>query len=334
MSLFLKVRKSRAERARKKILSLGVYDGSRKVESEKEHILFPITKKVSIPSCLVVSRRGVRQEKKPRSLSESLSKVLSKKELSLVPSSFDVVGDIAILEFEKEFPKGKKKIVARALLETFPSVRVVVEKSDKVSGEYRVRGIKHLAGEKRTDTVHTEYGCKYKVDVACDYFSPRLGTERMRVASQVAEGERVLVLFAGVGPYAILIAKKRKPSEVVAVELNPHAVSAMKENVKLNKADVKVVLGDAKKVTKKLGVFDRIIMPLPKDAGDFLAVALPALKEGGAINFYTFAVSAKEAEENLTVKVIKLGHKPKIIQTAECGSYSARLSRYCVDFRI
>ena len=191
-----------------------------------------------------------------------------------------------------------------------------------------------VAGENRTETVHREHGCSYKLDVSAAYFSPRLGTERMRVASQVSPGERVLVLFAGVGPYAILIAKKRKPSEVVAVELNPKACEYMRWNVSKNKVDVKVVCGDARTETPKLGSFDRIIMPLPKDAGDFLDVVFPAVKSGGVIHFYTFAHDTQEAKAVVKEKAEKLGLKTKVLSSVECGSYSPRLSRTCVDFTV
>jgi tRNA (guanine37-N1)-methyltransferase len=191
-----------------------------------------------------------------------------------------------------------------------------------------------LAGEKRTDTVHKEADRAYKVDVTKAYFSPRLGTERMRVAKQVKEGERVLVMFAGIGPYPILISKKAKPKEVYAIELNPAAVGYMKENIKLNKVDVKAILGDVKAETPKLGKFDRIVMPLPKDAGNFLDVALPALKKGGTIHYYTFTRTTKEAAEEVRKICKSLGYEAEILASVECGTYSPCLSRICVDFRV
>ncbi|MFH1789341.1 MAG: class I SAM-dependent methyltransferase family protein [Candidatus Altiarchaeota archaeon] len=325
--LYLKVLKKDAESTRKKLYKKKIFDGKRRVIPEKNHLLLPITSKTTLPGTQIVERKVQEIKKKPRSLKEALSGS------SPTPSSFDVVGDIAILEFDKDFT-GDKKVVARALLDTFPSIKSVAEKSAKVSGEYRVRGISVLAGESRTETVHKEHGCRYKLDVAQAYFSPRLGSERMRVAGQVEEGERVLVLFAGVGPYAILIAKKRKPSEIVAVELNPNACEYMEGNVARNKVKVKVVCGDAKEETPKLGVFDRIVMPLPMLAGDFLDVALPALTTGGVINFYAFAHDPGEAEKTVKEKAAQLKHEAEVLDVVECGSYSPCLSRYCVDFKL
>jgi len=328
MSLFLKAPLKKAESARRTLYSKGVFDSAREIQRDRSFIYFPVLKKFKIKDCSVVERRGRKKIKKPASLAEALPGVDG------VPSSFDVVGDVAILEFEEKINLKNKRAVAAALLKIFSNIKVVVEKSAKVSGRYRVRGVAHLAGERRTSTLHREHGCVFKVDVARDYFSPRLGTERLRVARQVKEGERVLVLFAGVGPYAILISKKRKLAEVVAVELNPHAVSAMKENARLNKTEVKIFKGDAKKVTAKLGNFDRVIMPLPKDAGDFLKTTLPALKKGGIVNFYTFARNARQAREELKAKLADLKKKARVLRAVECGSYSPCLSRFCVDFKL
>ncbi|MFH1834561.1 MAG: methyltransferase, partial [Methanobacteriota archaeon] len=221
-----------------------------------------------------------------------------------------------------------------ALISTFKNINVAAVKSSPVGTEYRTRSVEVVAGENRTETVHKEYGCYYKLDVSKAYFSPRSGTERKRVADQVEDGERVLVLFAGVGPFSILIAKSHSPKEVVAVELNEAACDYMLWNVARNKVDVKVVCGDAKVETPKLGKFDRIVMPLPKDAGDFLGVALPALAPEGVVHFYTFAHDTNEAEEKVKSKSKELGYKIKLLDSVVCGSYSPCLSRTCIDFTL
>lgn len=325
-SLYLKVPKKIAEDTRRKLIETGVFDNTRETEPVNDSIVFPVKNKLALPGGKAILHAGRKRLIKPRSLKQALGGQDD------TPTSYDVVGDIAIIEFSQDFPGDKEK-VGKALIDTFPNIKVVVEKSAKVSGEYRVRGIAHLAGEKRTETVHKEFGCHYKLDVASAYFSPRLGTERMRVAGQVAEGERVLVLFAGVGPYAVLIAKKRNPGEVIAVELNEKACEYMDYNVARNRVNVKVVCGDAKKETPKLGKFNRIIMPLPLDAADFLDVALPALKKEGVIHFYMFARDENEAIEYLSKKIEVLSKKIDILSTTLCGSYSPCLSRYCVDFK-
>jgi len=377
-SLYLKTSKKRAEDIRQRLFKLGIFDVSRVVIREKDFVYFPVLKKSSLRGGVFVGRRSAKVEVKPRSLRESLKGRLSPGELNLLPSAFDVVGDIAVLDIPKELSR-RRKIIAESLLESFRNIKVVVAKTRPVSGDFRVRGVEVIAGESRTTTTHKEHGCLYRLDVASAYFSPRLGGERMRVAEKVKPGECVLVLFAGVGPYAVLIAKKRNPVEVVAVELNPIAVEFMRENVRINKVVVKVVEGDVRTVVPKfvqspscqgfpsgtvfgleysknfgkqetenrkpvktenrdvvpnLAKFDRIIMPLPKDAGDFLDTALPALSKNGVVHFYDFAGSTKESEKKVKKICKKLGYKVRMLESVLCGSYAPGLHRVCVDFKV
>jgi tRNA (guanine37-N1)-methyltransferase len=271
--------------------------------------------------------------KKPRSLKVALSEKLSPEEMEHAPRAFDTIGDIAIVEIPEEL-EPKKKAIAESLLNTFKHVNVVVSKASKVETEYRTRAVEILAGEKRKETIHKEAGCSYFLDVEKAYFSPRLGTERMRVADKVKPEERVLVMFAGVGPYAILIEKAKHPRETVAIELNPDAVEYMRRNASLNKVKIKIIEGDAKTETPKLGKFDRIVMPLPKDAGDFLDVAINALNKNGTIHFYDFGHSTDEAEKKAEELCENLGYKIKVLESVTCGSYGPGIFRTCVDFTV
>ena len=331
--MHLRVPRQRCEEIRNKLISENALDRTKKIQSEDGYIFIPLSKKVSIPGTEVVEIKAEPQEDRKKSLIDSLKGKLSDAEMAYVPRSFDLIGDVAILEIPDEI-FDKRKIIGEALLETFKNIKVVANKKTSVGTEYRTREVEVIAGENRTETLHREHGCVYKLDVTTAYFSPRLGSERMRVAEQVRDGERVLVMFAGIGPYPVLIAKKRKPSEVVAIELNPEGVKYMLENIKQNKVKVKAVLGDAGEEVKKLGKFDRIIMPLPKDAGNFLAQTLPALNKGGVINYYTFTHTTDEAAEEARKICEGLGYKIQVLASVECGTYSPCLSRMCVDFQI
>src|SRR5438552_420093 len=126
-----------------------------------------------------------------------------------LPTSFDVIGDIAVLKIPEALQRYREQI-GLSILRWNPKIRVAVQDRG-VKGERRVRSIEVIAGERRTRTVHTEYGLHYRVDLAQAYFSPRLASERKRIADLVLEGEVVADPFAGVGPFAILIAKRRRP---------------------------------------------------------------------------------------------------------------------------
>ncbi len=268
----------------------------------------------------------------PRSLREALAGKLNDDESRVLPSSYTMIGDIAVLELDDRL-LAKKKLIGGTLLHAFPRVRVAALKVRVVSGEYRLPGLEVIAGENRTETIHREFGCAYKLDVAQTYFSPRLASERMRVVGQIRDWERVLVMFAGVGPYAILAAKKSR-SEITAAELNPKAVEYMRQNVLMNKVMVNVIEGDVRATVPMLGLFDRIIMPLPKQADTFLDIALPALRKDGVIHYYTFAHNKLEATEQLTEAVVSFGRKLRILGTFRCGSYSPSISRICVEFTL
>jgi len=214
-----------------------------------------------------------------------------------ISSGVDVVGDIAIVRLT-DFGAKEKLKVARALLDQLKNVKVVMEQEGGIGGEFRLRKLRHLAGERRTLTVHRENGCAFKVDVARCYFSPRLSTERLRIAEQVRKEERVLNMFAGVGPYSIPISKLAG-AEVTSCELNGLAAKLHLENNRENKVErlVKVLHADAAELPGLVkGRFDRVIMPLPSEADRFLQTALELAKRGGLIHYYRHILGENEEE--------------------------------------
>jgi len=330
--MYLRTPRGVGESVRRRLLADGVFDIRGRVEKDGEFLLFPITEPVYIEGAEVIERDGKRRTLRPRSLSDTLGGTLTEDELRELPTSYNVVGDIAILELGEALMPRRREI-GEALLATFPAIKVAAVKVEQVQGEYRVPKVQVVAGEARSETMHREHGCVYRLDVAKAYFTPRLGSERMRVVSQIRDTERVLVMFAGVGPYAILAAKKTN-AEVTAVELNPDAVRYMRWNVLKNRVNVNVIEGDVRAVVPTLGHFDRIIMPLPKLADTFLDVAAAALKPHGIIHYYSFAHNTLEATGYLAETVGALGKRAIILAVVPCGSYSPCMERYCVDFKL
>ncbi|MGC9116608.1 MAG: class I SAM-dependent methyltransferase [Conexivisphaera sp.] len=214
--------------------------------------------------------------------------VLPDEEIAMIAGGFDVVGDIAILRIRPELPPDRRRIAAEALMRALPSVRSVWAQVTPVSGEYRIRGLEHLAGEERTVTVHRENGCSYIVDVAKVYFSPRLSGERLRVASLVRDGEIVHNMFAGVGPFSILIARTARGVRVYSSEINPDAYELMVRNVALNHVEGSVIplLGDALEHTRSLRGIHRVLLPLPERALDALPAAAEELRPLGVAHVY------------------------------------------------
>lgn len=224
-------------------------------------------------------------------LKEALRKKLTKSEIGVLPRAFDVIGSVAIIDIPRELRK-KAKIIGAELLR-FSNIQTVLRKEGKVKGRLRTRKLVHVAGKKTKETVHKESGCKLRLDVEKCYFSPRLSNDRIEVARQVKNGEKVLVLFSGVGPYPAIVAKNSKAKIIYAIELNKIASKYARENILLNKLEnVAIMQGDVKKVlpllSRKRLRFDRIVMTRPQLKEDFLKDTLKIAKKGTIIHFYDF----------------------------------------------
>jgi tRNA (guanine37-N1)-methyltransferase len=201
-------------------------------------------------------------------------------------SSYDVLGDIALLEIPPGF-EGYESGIGKALLESKKNIKSVFKKFSSIEGDERLRKLKWLAGENRTETVHREHGCEFKMDIAKVFFSPRLAFERQRIKEQVNDGETVVDMFAGLGPYSIVIAKHRDV-RVSGYDINEYAIHYFKENIRINKVGdrVNAVHGDCRLLARK-GSADRAIMNLPNKSRNFLDSALSIIKKkGGIIHYY------------------------------------------------
>jgi len=255
--------------------------------------------------------------------------------------AFDVVGDIAIVEPEADGAK---------ILQEHKNVNVVLAKKGDVEGEFRIREYSILASrpeardftdvpgimrpKKLTETVHKENGCRFKVDPTEAYFSVRLSTERARIASLVKKGEKVLVMFAGIGPYPIVIAKAAEPELVVGIELNPYAVRFFQENIELNKLVGKVhaIEGDVKDIIPKMKEdFDRIVMPLPKESESFLYLAMKRVRKMGTIHLYKIL---HENDLDAFVQKIKKEVSRAKVDVVKAGEYAPGSYRYCFDIHL
>jgi tRNA (guanine37-N1)-methyltransferase len=232
-------------------------------------------------------------------------------ELKLLYKSYDIVGDIAVIRVPESLEQ-RDEIIAEAIMQAHKHVKAVWRQASPVSGDFRLRRLAWVAGERKTETVHKEHGCLFKVDLEKCYFSPRLSYERIRIAQHVQPGEVVVNMFAGVGSYSIAIARHSEAEKIYSIDINPIAVRFMQENVKLNKVEGQVVPihGDAKKVVeeKLRNIADRIIMPLPERAYEYLDCAIQALKQtGGWIHYYDFEHAKKNENpvEKIESKVSK-----------------------------
>jgi len=327
----LKVQKRLGEKAILLVNRLGLIDKRFKVQRVDDYILIPLITEPEkksleefneeLKSFEISKFDFAFVEKIPKSLADILERTLPPHLLASLPKSVDVIGDIAVVEIAPEL-EAQRKMIGEAILVLHKNVRTVLGKSSAIGGPYRVREFEVVAGVGKTETTHCEHNCVYRLDVAKVYFSPRLSYEHERVAAQVKNGEIVLDMFAGVGPFSILIAKKHKV-KVYSIDINPDAAHYLKQNIVLNKVQTRVVVmqGDARKLVEKdfSGIFDRVIMNLPVEAISYVDVACRALKpDGGVIHYYEFAAEPNpldKARERFSEAVIRAGREIKEILT-------------------
>lgn len=295
-----------------------------KIKSNKKSLLIPITRKPNFKELKILKSKKINFQinkenfilKKPhkKTIEELLNGKIPNHLLTKLPHSLDVIGDIAIVEVPKDLKK-YDKLLGEAILKVNKNVKTVLSKLSPIQSAYRIRIFNFLSGEKRTHTIHLEYGCKYFMDVTKVYFSPRLSQEHNRISSLIKRKEIIIDLFAGIGPFSIPIAKKNPESKILSVDINPSAIEFLKKNMRLNRVDNKITpyLGDARSLIDNSlsGIADRVIMNLPEKAAEFIDVACKALKStGGIIHYYEFIQrpdSIKNAQIRLTNSIKQTG---------------------------
>jgi tRNA (guanine37-N1)-methyltransferase len=257
-------------------------------------------------------------------LKKKLTSTLSDEALSKVCSSFDLVGDIAIIKAPGN--PSDAEAVAKQLMAVHKCVKTVLSQTSPVRGDHRVRQLTLLAGENKTVAKYKEACCVFSVDVEKCYFSPRLKNERLRIAHQVKPDETVVNMFAGVGCFSIIIAKRVPQVKVYSIDINPAAYQFMQENIRLNRlfGRVHAMLGDSREIvqTQLRGVADRVLMLLPEKALEYLPAALSALKKsGGWIYYYDFqhAYEKEDPVEKTQRKVAEKLNSLGIKYVFACG---------------
>jgi tRNA (guanine37-N1)-methyltransferase len=229
-------------------------------------------------------------------LKNALKDVFTKEEIEKLYSSFDIIGDILIIKIPEELEE-KKEIIANTLINKIKTVNTVFQQISSVQGEYRTRKLCFLTGSNKSKTEYKEHGCIFKVDVLKTYFSPRLSTERLRVSKMISNNEIIINMFAGIGTYSIILAKKNPDCIVYSIDSNPDANDLCIINAKLNKVQDRVIpiLGSARTIidNQLKGKATRILMPLPEQASEFIDSAIAALQNNKGVVHYFAHIKSK-----------------------------------------
>jgi tRNA (guanine37-N1)-methyltransferase len=242
-------------------------------------------------------------------LRKILSLVLSSEDLANVYNSYDIVGDIAIFKLSCASRQNARNI-AKTIISVHKNVKTVLAQVSPVAGDFRLRCLAHVLGENRTSTMHSESECLFSVDVEKCYFSPRLYYERLRIATLVKPDETVVNMFAGVGCFSIIIAKHTNTAKVFSIDVNPAAIQFMRKNIMLNRVYGNVIplLGDSKAIIESQlqRCADRVLMPLPEKAFEYLPCAVSALKASGGwmhVHAFEHAMKTENPAEKVKLKV-------------------------------
>ena len=329
----IKIPKKKGESVRKMLLDLEILDNSLKIGVDGAFLYIPLSREPTTGELKSLPEKTELidfyfefQKKKP----------ILKDLLDFSPS-YEVIGDIALLEEDLDQQKASR--IANFLIRTQPNIKTVLKPLTPVIGEFRLRKFGIIAGDPKTETIHREYGCRYKVDLEKAYFTPRLSTERSRILSWIQEGDTIIDMFAGVGPYSILLAKSKKPLNVIAIDKNPDAVYYLKENITLNSVkNIEAIEGDSREEAKKFAnIADHVIMNLPHSAHEFLDSAILLTQPGGIIHYYGIAPEDNLFEGNIkliSVAAERTGRHVKILEKRVVRSYAPHQYNICIEVKI
>ncbi|XGI83381.1 class I SAM-dependent methyltransferase family protein [Halorutilales archaeon Cl-col2-1] len=329
-SACVKVDVEKGETTRQTLGEADAVDGDLRLRTEDGSLYIPVESRDVVPESLDAEMCEAEFEER-----ESL---VSPEDILGYSPTFETVGDIALIE-EKEDGEVDTvtEKVGEAVVEADNNIKTALAVESKVKGRERLRDLRHVYGDETTETVHREYGVELRVNVSEVYFTPRLANERQRVVSQIEEGERVLDMFAGVGPYSVPAAKRG--AEVTAVDVNPDAVEYLRQNAERNGVGdrISVVEGDAREVARRLGGFDRIIMNLPHSANDFLDEAVEAAGDGCVIHYYDMRHEDdlfEGAVDEIREAASDGGYEIEVLDEVNVRSYAPYEYNVCIDARL
>ncbi len=328
MTRCIRVPKREGETARSALVAENMLDLDAKIRSEGDFLIIPIRGE-SFRDYETVDTETEVQEHHPSDYREVAEVPENLK--GLLPSSFDVVGDIAMIKVPDELIDYKQPI-GDALIRVNKNIRAVFHDYG-VKGDFRIRELEKIAGEGGSETIHKEFGVKLYTDPCKVYFNPRLSSERSRIASLVKDGEIVIDMFAGVAPFGTVICRNANPKIVYSIDLNPAAEEYAKLNAEKNHiSNLITMTGDSSKVVYDLPMADRVIMNLPQIADRFLGFAMDRMNNGAVAHMYKiieraeFPSFCKNLEEEMKAKGFDIR-----IDSSELKTYSPTMSVYSMD---
>jgi tRNA wybutosine-synthesizing protein 2 len=219
-------------------------------------------------------------------------KIISKVDSVLhtkLPKKWKKIGDIIILDLAELNPK-QKNIVAEIYAEVLKA-KTIIQKN-KIVGELRKPKDTELLYGNETITEISEYSIKYKLDLAEIMWSPGnigwrsalSGPEKVSEFYTFNNPKVIIDYFAGIGYFAIQMAKGYPNAKIIAVDKNPKSVEYLSLNAKNNDVEnIEIINDDCRNVEAKADV---IHLGYIGNTIDFLDHAHNFLNENGTVIFH------------------------------------------------
>tara|TARA_Y100001960_G_scaffold309191_1_gene367319 strand:- start:2192 stop:3037 length:846 start_codon:yes stop_codon:yes gene_type:complete len=177
-----------------------------------------------------------------------------------LPKKWKKIGNIIIIDF-KGISENERKNTAEIYANEL-NAKTVIQKS-RIKGELRKPDEIELLYGEETETVINEYGISYKLDLKEIMWSP--GNTGWRSALKgpgkvkdfyTFNSPKVIVdYFAGIGYFALQIAKGYPETKVIAIDKNPKSIEYLTRNVVNNSIkNVEIINDDCKNVNIKADV--------------------------------------------------------------------------------
>lgn len=302
-------------------------------------IIFPIVREFGLPFEFEAEFVDAQFEEQDKNvgLKDELKKHFTQEEMESMTRSYDIVGSIAIIEIPDDLEE-HRSLIGQKILDLNKPIRTVLRKIGGHEGPFRTQPMECIAGEDIRETTVIENGVKLKVNVEETYYSVRMASERSRIAGLVSEGESILCLFSGVAPYPCVLSRHTKAKEIVGIEINPAAHELGLENVAHNRCtNVHLLEGDAHEILHRFARdkrrFDRITMPLPHTAQEFLDGTISVCAKSAVIHYYSFEHENEfeNAVETLRSACRRNHRELKEYCIEKAGQHAPRIWRICVD---
>ena len=324
----VRVPRGEAEATRRRLLELDALRIDLAVAKVGADVVFPVVEACG-PRLPTIEWEFEPRDVRPAGFQDLLPEGLRE----AAPRAFDQVGDIVLVKV----PEGiwdERGRIGDALLR-FAKVRAVFHDRG-VKDEFRVRSLERIAGDGPALTQVSENGVRLWVDPSTAYYSPRLASERARVAALVGAGEHVVDLFGGVAPFGIQAA--RRGAGVDSIDLNPAACELARRNVADNGLGERVRIhdGDAREVAAGLAGADRIVMNLPHGAWAFLDVAARLAKPGAIVHYHEILRNdrAEARKGELVARLRELGRNARVSLARTVRNYSPEEAHMAFDLHL